>query len=80
MRLAGLSIALLIALFAGACGEQATDETADSTLVVEDTVAVEVGDTVAVEVVEVIDTTVVVDTAAVVVDSAAVVVDSAAVI
>jgi hypothetical protein len=78
MRFVSLSVAVLIALFAGACGEQAADDTADSTAVVVDTAVVEV--VVDTAVVEVIDTLVVVDSALVEVVDSLVVVDSAAVV
>jgi len=79
MRFVSISVAVLIALFASACGEQVPAEDAvDSTLVVVDTAVVEVpADTLAVEVI--MDTTMVVDTTLVVPDSV-VIVDTAGVV
>jgi hypothetical protein len=79
MKFVSISVAVLIALLAGACGEQVpAEDVIDSTLVVVDTAVVEVPvDTLAVEVI--MDTTMVVDTTLIVPDSV-VIVDTAGVV
>jgi hypothetical protein len=79
MRFVSLSVAVLIALFVSACGEQVpAEDVVDSTLVVVDTAVVEVVDTLVVvdsaivevvdsAIVEIVDSLVVVDSAAVVI-------------